>query len=80
VGVRVPDTYSALAVASRSDMAALIPRRMALLSAQSGRLRLIEPPYPSPEVEVMLLFLRERLNEPAIAWMRDLIGAVAAGL
>lgn len=80
VGVRVPDTYSALSIASRSDMAALIPRRLALISAQSGRIQLIEPPYPSPAVEVTLLYLNERMNEPAVAWMRDLIRAVAAKL
>jgi DNA-binding transcriptional LysR family regulator len=80
VGVTVPDTYSALVIASRSDMAALIPRRLALLSAQSGRVKLIEPPYESPAVDVALLFLKERLAEPAIAWMRDLIRAAAASL
>lgn len=80
VGVTVPDTYSALAVASRSDMATLVPRRLALLSAQSGRLALIEPPYPSPPVEVTLLYLQERLNEPAIGWMRDTMRSVAEGL
>ncbi|MEO8112891.1 MAG: LysR family transcriptional regulator [Phenylobacterium sp.] len=80
VGVTVPDTYSAIAVASRTDMAALIPRRLALLSAQSGRLKLIEPPYVSPTVEVNLMFLRARLAEPAIAWMRGLIHAAAAAL
>jgi DNA-binding transcriptional LysR family regulator len=78
VGVTVPDTYSALAVASRSDMATLIPRRLALLSAQSGRLALIEPPYESPPVDVTLLCLKERLADPAIAWMRDVIRAAAA--
>lgn len=80
IGVRVPDTYSALAVASRTDMPALIPRRLALLSVQSGRLALIEPPYPSPAVEVTLTYLKERLSEPAIAWMRELVRSVAAGL
>jgi DNA-binding transcriptional LysR family regulator len=80
VGVTVPDTYSALAVAARSDMAALIPRRLALISAQSGRIALLDPPYSSPSVEVTLLYLKERLNEPAIAWMRELIGAVAGTL
>lgn len=80
VGVTVPDTYSALSVAARSDMAALIPRRLALISAQSGRIALIEPPYPSPAVEVTLLYLKERLNEPAIAWMRGLIRSVASNL
>jgi DNA-binding transcriptional LysR family regulator len=80
VGVQVPDTYSALAVATRTSMAALIPRRLALLAAQAGRISLIEPPYPSPAVEVTLLYVKERLNEPAIAWMRDLIRTVAAAL
>jgi DNA-binding transcriptional LysR family regulator len=80
VGVTVPDAYSALVVASRSDMATLLPRRLALLSAQSGRVVLIEPPYESPEVDVTLIYLKERLAEPAIAWMRDTIRAAAASL
>lgn len=80
VGVSAPDTFTALAVASRTDMATLIPRRLALLSAQGGRVQLIDPPYDSPMVDVSLLYLRERLAEPAIAWMRDLIREVAAGL
>ena len=37
VGVVVPDTFSAMAVVVGSEMAALIPRRLALLSSQSGR-------------------------------------------
>ncbi|THD58723.1 LysR family transcriptional regulator [Phenylobacterium sp.] len=80
VGVSVPDTYTALAVASRTDMATLIPRRLALMSAQVGRVKLIDPPYESPAVDVSLLYLRERLAEPAMVWMRDLIRGVAAGL
>jgi DNA-binding transcriptional LysR family regulator len=80
VGVSVPDTYTALAVASRTDMATLIPRRLALLSAQGGRVKLIDPPYDSPTVDVSLLYLRERLAEPAIRWMHDLIRTVAASL
>ena len=80
VGVSVPDTYSALAVVARSDMATLIPRRLALLSAMSGRLKLIEPPYESPSVDVTLLYLKERLAEPAVAWMRELIRTTAAAI
>ncbi|HEX5265043.1 MAG TPA: LysR family transcriptional regulator, partial [Phenylobacterium sp.] len=64
----------------RTDMATLIPRRLALLSAQGGRVKLIEPPYESPAVDVSLLYLKDRLAEPAIVWMRDLVRAVAANL
>lgn len=80
VGVTVPDSYSALAVVRRSDMAALIPRRLALMSTQTGLLRLIEPPYRSPRVDLSLLYLRERLAEPAVAWMRDQLRELAAEL
>jgi DNA-binding transcriptional LysR family regulator len=80
VGVSVPDTYTALAVAGRTDMATLIPRRLALLSVESGRVRLIEPPYESPRVDMTLLYLKDQLADPAIAWMRDQIRAVAGGL
>jgi DNA-binding transcriptional LysR family regulator len=78
IGVSVPDSYSAISVIARSDMVTLMPRRLALLSAQSGRLKLIEPPYPSPSVDISLIYLKERLVEPAIAWMRELIRTTAA--
>ena len=80
VGVTVPDTYSALAVAIRTDMATMLPRRLALISAEAGRTALIDPPYDSPPVDVTLIYLKERLAEPAIAWMHGLIRSVAAGL
>jgi len=80
VSVSVPDTYAALAVVARSDMAALIPRRLALLSAQSGRLKLIEPPYQSPAIDVTVLYRKDRAAEPAIAWMRELLLDVCAEL
>jgi DNA-binding transcriptional LysR family regulator len=80
VGVTVPDAFSALSVVRRSDMAALLPRRLARLTAQSGLLALIEPPYPSATVDLSLLYLRERLSEPAVAWMREQLLAAALSI
>ncbi|MBW8814677.1 MAG: LysR family transcriptional regulator [Caulobacterales bacterium] len=80
VAVTMPDTNSALAVARRSHLATLAPRRLALAWAQAGGLALIEPPYPSPPVEIGLMYLKERLQEPPIAWMRGLIREVAQDL
>jgi len=80
IGVTVPDAYSALAVTRRSDMAALIPRRLAEMSAQSGFLAMVRPPYKSPTVELNLLCLRERMAEPAQAWMHALLTDIASGL
>jgi DNA-binding transcriptional LysR family regulator len=80
VGVTVPDTYSAMGVIRRSDMAALIPRRLAALSTQSGVMRMVEPPYPSPQVDLGMLYLTDRVADPAIAWMRGLLRSVAGGI
>lgn len=80
VGVVAPDTFSAMAIVGRTDMAALIPRRFALLSAQSGRLALIEPPYETPPVGLHLLYRKDRLAEPPIAWMREALAKAAAEL
>jgi len=77
IGVVAPDTFSAVTIVARSEMAALIPRRLALLSAQSGRLVLIDPPYETPPVDVTLLYRKDRLAEPPIAWMRDVFSAAA---
>ena len=80
VGLSVPDSYSAVSVVARSDMVTLIPRRLALLSTQRGGLKLIEPPYQSPSVDISLICLKDRLADPAIAWMRELIRGVAQGV
>ncbi|MFL5298581.1 MAG: LysR family transcriptional regulator [Phenylobacterium sp.] len=80
VGATVPDNYTALIMAVRTDMATLIPRRLALLSAQGGRVKLVEPPYASPPVDIGVVYLKDRIADPAIAWLRDQIRAVAAGL
>jgi len=78
IGVTVPDAYSAMAVVRRSDMAALLPKRMAEMAADAGMLHIIGRPYQSPPMEVSLLCLRERLDEPAIAWMHGTLKSVAA--
>jgi DNA-binding transcriptional LysR family regulator len=80
VGISVPDTYSAMAVVVRSDMAVLVPRRLALASAMSGRFAMIEPPYQSPMLELGLIYLKDRLVEPAIAWMRELVHETARAI
>jgi DNA-binding transcriptional LysR family regulator len=78
VAVVAPDTFSAMAIVARTEMASLIPRRLAQLSIQSGRLAVIEPPYESPRVDVSLLYRKDRLIEPPLAWIRRLIAEVAA--
>ncbi len=80
VSLTTPHFLAALAVISQSDVAAPMPRRLATAFAGSYRLKLFEPPYPSPPFEVMALWHRDHGEEPAIAWLRTLLREVAAGL
>lgn len=80
VGLTTPHFSAALALVSHSDMAALLPRRLAAASSGHYRLRLFEPPYPSPPFEIMALRHREHGSEPGIVWLRTVIREVAATL
>jgi DNA-binding transcriptional LysR family regulator len=80
VAVTTPHFLSALAAVSQSDMAALLPRRLATAFMGRYRLVLFEPPYSSPPFEVMSLWHREHGDQPAIVWLRQLLREVAAEL
>lgn len=80
VAVTTPHFLAALAAVSQSDIAALLPRRLATAFVGRYRLALFEPPYPSPPFDIMSLWHRENGDQPAIAWMRRLFREVAAEL
>jgi DNA-binding transcriptional LysR family regulator len=80
IAVTTPQFLAALAAVSQSDIAALLPRRLAASFVGRYRLALFEPPYESPTFEVMSLWHRENGDQPAIAWLRKVLREVAAEL
>ena len=72
IGVVTPDIFSALTIVIGSDMAALAPRRLALVWAQNNLVSLIEACECPPAV-VSLLYRKDRLAEAPVAWMRGLL-------
>ena len=80
VAVTTPHFLAALAAVSQSDIAALLPRRLATAFVGRYRLALFEPPYPSPPFEMMSLWHREHGDQPAVAWLRELLREIAAEL
>ena len=74
--------YSSVAplIVKHSDMAALLPRRLATLFAQHFDLDLAEPDSAPLELEVMSLWHREHGTHAAIAWFRGLVAEVAGSL
>jgi DNA-binding transcriptional LysR family regulator len=74
--------YSSVAplVVKHSDMAALLPRRLANLFVQSFDLDIAEPDSDLRTMEIHALWHREHGNHAAIAWFRGLLAEVAASL
>jgi DNA-binding transcriptional LysR family regulator len=74
--VTVPDAYSALIIVGETDMAALLPRRLAMLAQQRGRLVLIEPSR-EPEPASFGAVIRGGDSEP-VDWLLQIVREVAA--
>jgi DNA-binding transcriptional LysR family regulator len=74
--------YSSVAplIVKHSDMAALLPRRLASLFAQHFDLDIAEPDSDLRQLEILSLWHREHGSHAAIAWFRDLLAEVATGL
>jgi DNA-binding transcriptional LysR family regulator len=77
VGVTVPDAFSAVVIASRSDMAALAPRRLAQTVSRNGNAVMIEPLRPSQPLEIGALFRADRLAQPSVVWFAKTLRDVA---
>ena len=80
IGLIVPDSHAALAIVGQTDMAALVPRRLAVAAAAGGGLRLFDPPYDSPSVPLTMAWHRGHGSDPASEWLRGLLVEAAAGL
>jgi DNA-binding transcriptional LysR family regulator len=78
IALTVPGTLAALSIVHDSDMAALVPRRHALVAARANRLRLFETPYPSQPIEIKCIWHREFGVQPTLIWFRQLLKEVAS--
>jgi DNA-binding transcriptional LysR family regulator len=78
VRLTVPSTHAALAVVGETDLAALVPWRMATAWADHYRLKWMEPPYPGPETQLSMVWHLGHGSDPALKWLRDIIAEVAS--
>ena len=72
--------YSAGLNATSDTTAALAPRRLATAFAQQYDLKLFEPPYRSPVIDIEALWRRDLGASAAIDWLRSRLRAAAARL
>jgi DNA-binding transcriptional LysR family regulator len=80
VAVLTPDSVSAMAIAARTDMAALVPRRLAEDSGGLGRVTILPELLPPFTLEIGAVFREDRLVDPAVAWLSRILAEAAHGL
>jgi DNA-binding transcriptional LysR family regulator len=80
VSLTVPNGLIAPDIVANSDIAALLPRRIALSYSERYGLKLFDPPYPSPPFDIVALWHKALGDQPALAWLRGVIAEVAATL
>jgi len=78
VRLTVPSTHAALAIVGETDLAALVPWRMAAGWADHYRLKWMESPYPGPETQLSMVWHLGLGSDPALTWLRDTIAEVAS--
>lgn len=74
----VPSFLLAPALVAKSDMIALVPVRLAALN--TDQVDQFDPPFPSPDFAVDLLWHPRRQNDPAHVWFRSLVSRIASAL
>ena len=80
IGLTIPNGLAAATFVSDSDMAALLPRRLATAYAGRYKLELFPPPYNSSPFDIGALWHKSLGDQPALVWLRGLFRRVAAGL
>ena len=76
IALRAP-FISAPQILAQSDLVANMSRRIARRLTELHRLRICEPPYPSPPVRLTMLWHRRLDSHPAHRWLRQMIQSAA---
>lgn len=78
VACSLPSFLLAPALVAGSDLIAMIPTRLA--TRHNGLIDHFDPPFPSPQFSVDILWHPRRQNDPAHVWFRTLLSRLTAEL
>ncbi|WP_437907099.1 LysR family transcriptional regulator [Sorangium sp. So ce327] len=75
VVLSVPSFLMVPELVARSDMAALVPERLA--RDRADRLELLPPPVPVPGFTIVMAWHHRTARHPALTWLRDRVRSLA---
>jgi DNA-binding transcriptional LysR family regulator len=78
VQVTLPQMFAVPALLRETGLAATLPRRVALQSAQAGELVIFPTPISLPQISFHMIWHRRNDERASQRWLRDLVEVVAA--
>lgn len=78
VQVTLPHMFAVPALLQHTDLAATLPRRVAMQSAQAGDLMMFPTPISLPRISFHMIWHRRNDEHASQRWLRDLVELVAA--
>lgn len=66
-------------IVAASDAVAIIPKRLATTFKGEWNLKWIEPPLPTPEIEITAMWRPDQGKDIALAWLRDALVDITGG-
>lgn len=65
-------------IVANSEAVAIVPKRLAETLLGEWRIKLIEPPLPTPKIEIYSLWKPSQSADPALGWLRRVIAEVTS--
>ncbi len=72
----VTDTMHAIAIVAQSDHVTLTLKGLAE-SFLTSQIQILEPPHPTPTIELGAIFHADRARDPGVRWFLDLLSSTA---
>jgi DNA-binding transcriptional LysR family regulator len=72
-GISVPHFVAIPPIVASTDMIAITPSNFASVYVDTGRLRQLPLPFPSPKIEIRQYWHRRYTHNPAILWLRTIV-------
>jgi DNA-binding transcriptional LysR family regulator len=73
IGLQIPHFVSIPFIVAGSDLVATIPRPLAIQFAAICDLRVLDPPFPIPTIEIKQLWHRRFDGHPRLRWLRNVV-------
>lgn len=80
IAMTVPNVLAVPSIVEQSDMAALMPRRVAVSVTSRYRLKYFEPPYAPAAYDYSMIWHKTQGLDPGNAWLRGVFREAAAAL